>query len=97
MVRHVVTLTARDDVTPEQLADVVSVIASLPHVVPGIRSYSVGTDLGIDDGNASIAIVADFDDQTSYEIYRDHPEHRRVINEHVRPILAGRAAAQIGA
>jgi hypothetical protein len=27
-------------------------------------------------------------------VYRDHPEHQRVIREHIAPNLAGRAAVQ---
>ena len=94
MVRHVVTLTLEPGTTPEQAQSVVDQIAALPHLVPGIRGYSVGRDLSVDEGNATIAIVADFDDVLAYETYRDHPEHRRVIVEHVRPLLAARAAVQ---
>jgi len=94
MVRHVVTLTLQPETTPDQVQGLLDEIGALPHLVPGIRSYSVGTDLGIDDGNATIAIVADFEDELAYEVYRDHPEHRRVIVEHVRPLLAARAAVQ---
>lgn len=94
MVRHVVTLTLQPDTTAEQVQALVDEIAALPHLVPGIRGYSVGSDLGIDEGNATVAIVADFEDELTYEVYRDHPEHRRVIVEHVRPLLAARAAVQ---
>jgi hypothetical protein len=94
MVRHVVTLTLQDGTTPEQVQALVDEIGTLPHLVPGIRGYSVGSDLGIDQGNATVAIVADFADALDYEVYRDHPEHRRVIVEHVRPLLAARAAVQ---
>ena len=94
MVRHVVTLTLEPGTTPEQVQSLVDEIGALPHLVPGIRSYSVGSDLAIDEGNATVAIVADFDDSLAYEVYRDHPEHRRVIVEHVRPLLAARAAVQ---
>ena len=94
MVRHVVTLTLQDGTTTEQVQSLVGEIGALPHLVPGIKGYSVGSDLGIDDGNATVAIVADFEDELAYEVYRDHPEHRRVIVEHVRPVLASRAAVQ---
>ena len=91
MVRHVVTLTLLPGTTPEQVAALVDEIGTLPHLVPGVRGYSVGSDLGIDEGNATVAIVADFEDELAYEVYRDHAEHRRVIVEHVRPLLAARA------
>lgn len=95
MVRHVVTLTFRPDLSDDAIDDVVAEIAALPTLVPTVRSYSVGRDLEVDGGNATVAIVADFDDVAAYEAYRDHPEHRRVITEHVRPVLTSRSAAQI--
>ena len=94
MVRHVVTLQLVPGTPPAQVQAVVDEIAALPHLVPGVRGYSVGADLAIDEGNATIAIVADFDDALAYETYRDHPEHRRVVVEHVRPVLAARSAVQ---
>ncbi len=45
-------------------------------------------------GNFDFAVVADFDDAGSYLAYRDHPAHRAVIDERIRPIMAGRSAVQ---
>ncbi len=59
-----------------------------------LRGYVVGSDAGLDGGNYDLAIVADFDDIESYRTYRDHPAHRKVIDERIRPILADRAAVQ---
>lgn len=94
MVRHVVTLHLQPGTTDDAVDAMVAEVAALPGLVPGVRGYSVGRDLGVDDANATVAIVADFDTVSDYETYRDHPEHRRVIVEHVRPLLAGRAAVQ---
>jgi hypothetical protein len=62
--------------------------------VTEIRAYRVGDDVRETAGNYDLAIVADFDDADGYAAYRDHPEHRRVIDELVRPILDARAAVQ---
>ena len=54
----------------------------------------IGRDLGLNEGNATFAVVADFDDVDDYLVYRDDPEHQRVIAECIAPILASRTAAQ---
>jgi hypothetical protein len=40
-------------------------------------------------------VVADFASVDDYVTYRDHPVHRAVIADHIRPVMAERAAAQI--
>ncbi|MFD2348370.1 Dabb family protein [Nonomuraea ferruginea] len=47
-------------------------------------------------GNHDFAVVADFDSEDDYRAYRDHPRHQAVIAEHIKPILATRAAVQFG-
>jgi len=92
--RHVVLLRWVPDATAEQRAAVEAGIATLPSLIPEIRSYVFGADAHVNDGNFDLAIVADFDDFDSYLVYRDHPDHVAVITERIRPILAERAAVQ---
>ena len=91
--RHVVTLTFRDDTTEAQVEEILTALRALPDAIPELRSYVVGTDVGRSPGNASLAIVADFDSWEGYEVYRDHPSHAEVI-ELIVPRLAGRGAVQ---
>ena len=62
--------------------------------LPGLRSYACGRDAGLAAGNAEFACVAVFDDVDAYAVYRDHPEHRRIIEEQIRPYVAQRTAVQ---
>jgi hypothetical protein len=39
-------------------------------------------------------VVAEFDSIEDQTIYRDHPEHQRVITDVIAPIRADRAAVQ---
>ena len=93
-VRHVVTLTFRDDTTREQLDGIVASLRALPDAIPELKSYVVGADVGRSEGNASLAIVADFDSWEGYEAYRDHPQHVAVATEMILPLLSGRGAVQ---
>ncbi len=92
--RHVVALQWKPDTTPEQRQTIVTALHALPSLIPTIRSYVIGEDAGINAGNHDLVIVADFDDADGYVIYRDHPEHQRVIHDHIAPHVAARAAVQ---
>lgn len=94
MFRHVVLLTLRDDLPEGYLDALISSLHGLPALIPEIRSYVVGVDAGLAEGNATIAVVADFDDVDGYRVYAAHPDHLRVIAEQIRPVLVGRAAVQ---
>jgi hypothetical protein len=93
-VRHVATFTFVESVTEEQIANVTAGLAELPDAIPEIEAFSFGPDAGLNDGNAHYSVVADFPSIDAYLAYRDHPAHRAVLAERIRPILAARAAVQ---
>lgn len=94
MFRHIVLLNWTEDATQEQKDEVAKRLRELPAAIPELRSYVIGPDAGINPGNFSFAVVADFDSPEGYVVYRDHPAHRAVIDECITPILAARAAVQ---
>ncbi|MEV0416615.1 Dabb family protein [Streptosporangium canum] len=94
MFRHVVLFTWAEGATDEQRAAVATELGKLPEIIAEIRSYAVGADAGVNPGNHEFAVVADFDSLDDYLVYRDHPAHQAVIAEHIKPILASRAAVQ---
>ncbi len=94
MFRHIVLLRWKDG-TPAAAHDAVAEgLRALPSQIAEIRHYVVGTDARLNDANAHLAVVADFDDEAGYIVYRDHPAHRKVIDERITPILDYRTAAQ---
>jgi hypothetical protein len=93
VIRHVVLLTI-DPSAPTAPQVIVEALRELPAAIPELRSYEVGVDLGLADGNATVAVVADFDDVDGYTTYRDHPAHRAVIEELISPVLVARTAVQ---
>jgi hypothetical protein len=93
-IRHVVTFGFRAGTTDEEIAAVTEALEALPGLIPEIREYRVGPDLGLKDGNHQYAVVADFATEADYLVYRDHPAHLAVITERIRPVLESRAAVQ---
>ncbi|AQZ68307.1 stress protein [[Actinomadura] parvosata subsp. kistnae] len=95
MIRHIVLFTWTEAATAEQKAAVTAELRKLPSLIPQLRAYTVGADAGINQGNHDYAVVADFDSADDYLVYRDHPDHQKVIAEHIKPIVATRAAVQL--
>ena len=94
MIRHIVVFRWTPEATQEQKQRVAAELARLPALVPSIRAFRVGPDMGINEGNFDFGVVADFDDAGGYVTYRDHPEHRKIVEEFIRPIRGQRAAIQ---
>ncbi|TVR28528.1 MAG: Dabb family protein [Ilumatobacter sp.] len=93
-VRHVVMFTWSDHVAPSHAAEVSAALSELPAAIPEIASYAFGPDLGIVDGNADYAVVADFEHRDDFVTYRNHPVHQQFIADHITGKVATRAAAQ---
>jgi Stress responsive A/B Barrel Domain len=94
MLRHVVLFTWSDAADGERRATTLAALRRLPELVGGMTSFAVGDDLGLREGNAHTALVADFPDTEAYQRYAQDPVHLGVIEEHVRPWLAMRTAVQ---
>lgn len=92
--RHVVTLTFRDDTPTERLDAIVTALRELPGAISEIENYEVGVDAGLAEGNSTLAIVGDFASVSDYEVYRDHPAHQAVINDLILEFISGRSAVQ---
>lgn len=80
--------------TDDQRVAVENALGELPGVVPTIRSYHFGSDIGVNEGNFDFVVVADFDDVEGFLVYRDHPQHQRVIAELIAPFIETRNAVQ---
>jgi hypothetical protein len=94
MFRHAVMFRWSAASTADQRDALESALGLLPTVVTTIRRYHFGPDAEINEGNFDFAVVADFDDVDDYLVYRDHPDHQRIITELIAPFIEARAAVQ---
>jgi hypothetical protein len=94
MIRHIALLAWKQEATAGQKAEAAAQLASLPTLVPTIRAFTSGADVGVIDNNYDFAVTADFDDIAGYLAYRDHPRHQEIVDKYIVPIRARGAAVQ---
>ena len=94
MVRHVVMFKFQDGVGPEQVQGIFAELSRLPGLIPEIRDYRFGTDIGVNQGNFDVVVTGDFDSVEDYLTYRDNAEHRRIVRDLIAPFVAQRGAVQ---
>jgi Stress responsive A/B Barrel Domain len=97
MIWHTALFRWKDEATSEQKKLVETLLATLPSLVPTLREFRFGSDLGVNEGNFDFAVSASFDDLAGYLAYRDNADHRAMIKDHILPIAATRAAVQFEA
>ena len=94
MFRHVVMFRWKPGVTADVRTAVTDGLAALPAAIDTIRDYRVGPDAGLAPDNWDYVVVADFLDEAGYLVYRDHPDHRAVVETLIRPAIDARVAVQ---
>ena len=94
MIRHTVLLSF-DGVDESLVQTVIDELGQMPALIPEIRTYTVGRDLGLTEGTASVVVSGDFDSVADYQTYSAHPEHVRVLDDHIRPHVTALTRAQI--
>ncbi len=94
MITHIVTFRWKDDAPEDQAVRVSAGLATLPGLVPSLRTYHFGADVGAREGNFDYAVVATFDDLDGWRQYDAHVDHNRVADELIRPFIATRASVQ---
>jgi len=94
-VTHVALFTWKPGTTDDQVRALHEALATLPGLIPEIRSYRTGADAGLSVGNDRYAVVAEFDDVEAYQRYAADPRHRDMIERLVKPLLGTRHAVQL--
>jgi hypothetical protein len=95
MIRHMVMFRWIPEATREQKERAKEELGRLPSLVPQVRAYHLGEDLGLaGEVNFDFALVADFDDLAGYLAYRENEEHQKIVETCVQPIAGARGAVQ---
>lgn len=93
---HNVFFKWKTGTTSSEIDEMAKALGTLPGLVPSIRMYTFGRDLGLGQPGASwdFAIFAQFDDEDGWRAYLSHPDHEAVRDEKLAPRIAERASVQ---
>ena len=95
MFRHVVLIKFVEGITEAQIEALKAGLSTLPGLIPQLKGYKYGTDIGHQPGNFDFAIFAELDSFEDYEIYRDDASHQALIASTIKPLIEVRAALQL--
>ncbi len=86
MIRHIVLLKFKSDVSQAQIDEVLSFAQRLPTAIPEIRALAAGKNFTPRDDTFSHAIVDDFQSVEDLNKYSAHPVHLELVSL-LRPLI----------
>jgi hypothetical protein len=94
MIKHIVAWRLKDEALGrDKTANRVLLLAmleDLPRLVPGIRHFEFGVDIGAAQGPWDVAIYAEFESRADLDAYQEHPKHLK-LKEFAAAVVDGRA------
>lgn len=90
-VRNVTLIDLKSEAAKETAGPIADRLANLE--VTGMRWIDSGPDLGLQEGNATMGVVCDFDDAAGYHAY-DADEPHNLIRRDLRPVMTGATRVQ---
>lgn len=90
LIKHIVFLKIKEGINEERVKKCLDTITDLKDTIPGIISIDYGKDNSPEKKNKGYqyAFTVYFKDAASRDSYISHPDHQRVINEHITPIVS---------
>jgi len=96
VITHIALFRWKPETTPEQIAAISAGLATLPGLIPSLKTYQFGTDIGASGpANMDYAVIATFETIEDFRAYLEHPEHDRVRAAIIRPWIAERSDVQL--
>lgn len=95
MLRHIVLLRWKTDVTEDERGATLTDLRALVRALPGVQAVVVEADCGIGTATFDAALVADFVDEAAWRSYQADPGHKSFVADRLGPKLAERAAIQV--
>ena len=83
-----------DHVSDDIKAQISTELDRLPQAIEEIIDFDHGADIATSEGNCDYCVVADFADRADYETYAGHPDHLRLIADHIKSAIKSRNAVQ---
>ncbi|MFC2101286.1 Dabb family protein [Bacteroidota bacterium] len=83
MIRHIVMFRLKECNTPEEkknnIIQLKESIEALKNVIPEIKYIELGYNISTKPSAFDLVLINDFESEETLEIYRHHPEHKKVL------------------
>ncbi len=87
MIEHLVLLKVKPDASVEEAEKMMKGLKSLPRLIPVIRELSCGKNTGDRNQGFTHGLLVRFKSAADLETYVDHPEHKRIVDECLTPVI----------
>ena len=94
MIRHVALFRLKPDAPEDAAKHLEEGLFLIAQTIREIAAYTYGPDLGLREGNYDFAVVADFENESDFRAYVDHPDHQAFIRDRLTPVVAERVSIQ---
>ncbi|MFZ4438371.1 MAG: Dabb family protein [Syntrophales bacterium] len=84
MIKHVVLVKMKPEVTASQIAELKTNLAALPAIIPEIKGYDFGEDVR-PEKTLDFALVSTFEDMAAVKRYLVHPDHM-IVGKYIRSL-----------
>ena len=95
MILHLASFRWKDDVTPDDIADVTDALRAMAAGIPELHSYECGENLRLRPGGADYGVAAIVADEAALSAYLDSAAHAEVYEKFLGRMIAERAAVQL--
>jgi hypothetical protein len=84
MIKHIVMFRLKDSADGHSKAEnggeLKILLESLKEKISIIKCLEVGMNIGKSASASDIVLYSEFDDMQALEVYREHPEHKKVVD-----------------
>ena len=94
MITHCVLFTWKLEIPEGQIDTIIAGLSQMPAMIPSIRDYRFGDNLGLSPGTSDFAVVATFDDVDGWRAYDQNAFHNGVRKKDIVPWVASRTDIQ---
>ncbi len=81
MLRHIVMMKFNDKEPIDKVSyEIKEMLTSLVNKIDSLKSMEVGLNISTKPSAHHLVLIADFDDEKGLNIYREHPEHVKILD-----------------
>jgi hypothetical protein len=95
MILHLAMFTWREDVSPQDVAELTAQLEAMAAGIPALRAYHCGENLRLRPSEADYAVAATVDDEAGLAAYLDSDAHKAVYDRLLGRMIERRQAAQL--